>query len=330
MIIFGAGVVGKALYCACQDKGIKIDSFFDQNPNKNTMCGLPVLHYLQKDHYIISVADIDDAVDYLDSAEYSDCVELLKDFDPTQYPFEESLDFVKYAIDTAITCHDYYKREGVFLRSVDLIITERCSLKCKDCSNLMQYYEHPKDCDTKVIMRDIETLFEQVDEVNEIRVIGGEPFMNKDWPIIVWRLINEPKLHRIVIYTNGTILPNIKVDMPQSDKILVLITDYGELSNKITRLKWELIKYGIPYYVNPCNAWIACSDIIQHNRTPEENHKLFKSCTVRNLKTLSNGIMHKCPFDANLARLGYKFADACDYCNSRPFGAPEITPAIQR
>ena len=30
---------------------------------------------------------------------------------------------------------------------MDVVITERCSLKCKDCANLMQYYEKPQNSD---------------------------------------------------------------------------------------------------------------------------------------------------------------------------------------
>ena len=31
------------------------------------------------------------------------------------------------------------------LNSLDIVLTEKCSLKCKHCSNLMQYYEKPID-----------------------------------------------------------------------------------------------------------------------------------------------------------------------------------------
>ena len=334
MIIFGAGVVGKALYYACQDKEIDVTAFCD-SAKKGTFCGLPVIPLKDVDkytHFIISVADIGDVVDQLYDAGYTSwvsCLNILKGFDPSEHHFDEPMDFVEYAIDTAITCHDYYNCDAVFLHSVDLIITERCSLRCKDCSNLMQYYDNPKDCDTTQLLKDIDALFDKVDFINEVRVLGGEPFMNKDWAFIVMRLIAETKLRHVVIYTNGTINPK-DLQKIQSDKVLVLITDYGKLSKSISQLKWDLIKYGIPYYVQKASGWTSCSDISEHNRTDEENQALFKACCVHNLKTLSNGVLHKCPFEANLARLGYKFDDACDWCNGRPYGAETIEPAIQR
>jgi len=278
-------------------------------------------------------------VDQLYDAGYTSwvsCLNILKGFDPSEHHFDEPMDFVEYAIDTAITCHDYYNCDAVFLHSVDLIITERCSLRCKDCSNLMQYYDNPKDCDTTQLLKDIDALFDKVDFINEVRVLGGEPFMNKDWHIITRRLIDEPKLNHVVIYTNGTIIPDHTEDFINENKLLVIITDYGKLSRHINTgrlsdsLEVVLAGMEIPYYVQKASGWTSCSDIIQHHRTDEENQALFKACCVHNLKTLSNGVLHKCPFEANLARLGYKFDDACDWCNGRPYGAETIEPAIQR
>jgi len=55
-------------------------------------------------------------------------------------------DFEKYSLDVVIDCHKrLLDPSDIFLRSVDLVITEKCSLKCKDCANLMQYYTKPQD-----------------------------------------------------------------------------------------------------------------------------------------------------------------------------------------
>jgi molybdenum cofactor biosynthesis enzyme MoaA len=62
---------------------------------------------------------------------------------------------------------------------MDVVISERCSLKCVDCSNLMQFYESPQDISFNEILRDFDALLERVNHIYEIRLIGGELFMNK-------------------------------------------------------------------------------------------------------------------------------------------------------
>jgi hypothetical protein len=41
--------------------------------------------------------------------------------------------------------------------NIDVIITQRCTLKCRDCAALMQYYQHPKHIDMSVTLRSIDT-----------------------------------------------------------------------------------------------------------------------------------------------------------------------------
>ena len=73
----------------------------------------------------------------------------------------------------------------IYMRSIDLMITTRCSLKCESCSNLMQYYVSPKNTDYENILESLNILSKNVDEVAEFRIIGGEPLMNKAWSDIV-------------------------------------------------------------------------------------------------------------------------------------------------
>lgn len=42
------------------------------------------------------------------------------------------------------------EKDAVILNSIDFIVTERCSLRCRDCSNLMQYYKNPVDEDMQL------------------------------------------------------------------------------------------------------------------------------------------------------------------------------------
>jgi len=262
VIISGAGIVGEVLLSICKDEGIEVECFCDSSNKvaQSSFCDkeviyTPNLKTKYKDAIILlSVAAIKDAVDLLHNLGFSNWYAgglLLKDLDVSQSRIDASIDYTKFAIENCILCHDSYLNPNqLFLRSIDLIITERCSLRCRDCSNLMQYYEKPQNCDIDMLLKSIDAFCTVIDEVMDFRVIGGEAFMNKEWPIIVKRLTDESKAKRVVLYTNGTIIPNEKyISYLKKDKVLVIITDYGALSRKLVGLKQMLEENKIAYHV---------------------------------------------------------------------------------
>jgi organic radical activating enzyme len=318
-IIFGAGEVGKALYNKCKELNIKIKGFCDNDLSKKV---LPVEYALKlQAEFLIATGDVKIAGEQLKGKKilYEDTVNLLSGIDLTNYE--------KYTQWCILNCIDANRNwdNPFFLRSLDLIITERCSLKCKDCSNLMQYYKNPKDCSINQLLYDMNELLDKF-KVGEFRVIGGEPFLNKYWESIVAMLEKNKRVNRIVIYTNGTILPS-----PQfliSPKVFVMITDYGKLSRKIKEIKELFDKHKVNYKIQT-PIWTDCGGINKHNRTPEENKRLFKNCCSRNT-TLSNGKLYACAFSANLARLGiYDSESSCDYCSGRGINDKRIEAAKQ-
>ena len=366
------------MFQACRKAGIEVECFCDNNINKtkSTLCGVNIIHVRDLKtkytdaHFIISAADVKDVVNQLHGLGYSKWHAsslLLRDFDVSQYQFSAPADFVEFAVSTCLLCHDnYLNPDKLFLRSVDIIITERCSLKCRDCSNLMQYYKKPRDCDIGEIMQSIDAFCALVDEVNEFRIIGGEPFMNKEIHMVVKRLIDEPKVRRIVIYTNGTIVPSERqLEYLKNNKVLFIITDYGVLSKKLSVLTQLLQQNNITFYILKIQGLADFAKIARHYRDIEQQKDLFKSCCAKNLVTLSSGKLFRCPFAANADRLRavpefkddyidilpkesgdiniYElkkkirkyliekdFLETCDYCSGRLYETPsDLQPAIQ-
>lgn len=377
VVIAGAGIVGKVLLSFCKAKGINVECFCDNSKKVvgSKFCGLEVIYTPDlKNRYkdatiLISVASIKDIVDLLHDLGFFNWYAgglLLKDFNVLQSSPDSSIDYVKFAVENCILCHNgYLNPDKIFLRSIDIIITERCSLKCKDCSNLMQYYKNPKNCDTDMLLKSLDDFCAVIDEVMDFRIIGGEPFMNKEWHIIVKKLVDEPKAKRVVIYTNGTIIPGgIHIPLLKNEKVLVMISDYGALSRNLVRLKKMFRENKIAYYVLKINEWLDCSVIIPHNRGSEGNKEIFKLCCGKNMASLSDGKLFRCPYAANAFRLSAipnckndyvdlfqelldggnileikkkvidylfrkEYLEICDYCDSRPLSGVEIQPNVQ-
>jgi 4Fe-4S single cluster domain len=369
VIIFGAASVGEALFHACQEAGITVDAFCDNNANlaRDRRCGLEIIparnlkQRFPDAEVIISAADISDVVNQLEGMGYRkwhSCSGLLRNFDIYPYTYVKPADFVAHTVAAALLCHDAYTTpDKLFLRCVDLMITEKCSLKCKDCANLMQFYDKPISDDTAEMLQSIERFCAVVDEINEMRVLGGEAFMNKDAHIIIKRLIDEPKVKKVVVYSNATIVPSKdQMALMRSKKVLFFITDYGDLSRNRERLVRELDANEIAYISSPPSNWTDCGKIVEHHRTEEEQKKIFGTCCVKNIYTISGNLLFHCPFSANAFRLKAvphfkgdyvdfsspdskpalrefirhkEYIESCDFCNGRTHGNPEIVPGIQ-
>lgn len=358
VIICGAGKIGDIILGCCKELKLTVQGFCDNDPGKVKAghCGLPVYYTpdLWKEvgeaEVIISIADLLDAEEQLRALGYERLMPgniILSMFDFKGHS-EKSL------IDALVVSQQ--KARMVFLRSVDLIITEKCSLRCAECSNLAQYYTSPKNIETVRLVADVNALLEEVDGIGELRIIGGEPMMNPDFHEVVAAFAGERDIGRIVIYTNGTILPSdAQVEKLKAKNVHFLITDYGELSKNIVSLVGKLEYNHIGYTVMKAPGWTRCSEVRKHERPTEENDRLFQNCCAKNTFTLTDGKLYHCPFSANAYRLGMLYdsdaeavpvtpgsrdkilryirrrdaVGACGFCSGRSFGDPTIPPARQ-
>lgn len=374
-IIFGAGVIGEATLYACRKSGIQIECFVDDRI-VGPLLGLPVirtkeLEYLYPEaSFYLTSPNIEDMIRPLRSMGYEDwasCGEVLSDFDIRGIQFLSingsnksslySTEHVEYLIRTCLHHHyNHANPKKLTVQSVDLMITEKCSMKCRDCSNLMQYYEHPENADLAQMYAMIDGLCEKMDEIYEFRVIGGEPFMHKELHTVVAYAAAKTNVRKVSIFTNATIVPREhQWEALQHEKVRLFITDYDELSRNHIRLVAELESRGIAYVSEKANGWTDCSSVEKHNRTIKENEEVWSQCCAKNLATLADGRLYRCPFAANAHKLkavpDYKddylvvedaskeairhflrdktMIETCDHCNGRSYGSPVIQAGIQ-
>ncbi|WP_037908058.1 radical SAM protein [Actinacidiphila yeochonensis] len=248
----------------------------------------------------------------------------------------------------------------VRLRSLDVVVTEACTMRCVDCSNLMQYYAHPRHSDLDELHTALERLMAAVDGVDEFRVLGGEPFANPRFGRTVDLLTSVAEAERVVVYTNGTIVPrDANLASLAHPKVLVKITDYGGLSVRHDALAETLTRQGVNW-LSQKPTWTDSGRIGPVERTRAELERTFRDCCVNDLVTLLNGRLYLCPFSANAMNLGalpdapddvidlrterpadelrelistlYRRSGpltACSFCRGRDHTTPTIEPAVQ-
>lgn len=391
--IFGADIAGKIIQKMLLEDGVSAKGFLDNNKNKchtkinnvEVFVANQKLETVPKESVILIASTyISDIIRQLEDIGFYNWVPII-DFleSKDENYFRESLkgslrknhsggeftnDFDVFVLANMLNSQKKYLDEtSLYIRSVDIVITEKCSLKCKDCSNLMQYYEAPKNIELDVVKQEIDDVCSVADEINELRIIGGDPFMNKDFPAIVNYAASKANVNKVVIYTNGTVPPQINQirDIAKSEKIFVFLTTYGDLSRNAQKLVECLESANVQYNRQPAYGWTDCGQIVKQNRDEISQTKIFQNCCAKHFTTLTDGKLFRCPFAANLHRLSatpdfhedyiqmqdisklnpeeaqlyrinlkkylreISFINYCDFCNGRTYGDPEIEPGIQ-
>lgn len=367
--IYGYGIAGRWI-AANLPETIKFKAFIDTDHKKSGQSSFGVEIFTPEmvkekinDNSVIinSVIDIQDVRDIVKRFKTSNIYPLglyLTDIDIKRYinNSNESDSFLNYSLEAVKICHEgYYEEDKLFLRSVDLVITEKCSLKCKDCSNLMQYYEEPKNVTYEKIVKDYDELAKKVSHIFEIRLIGGEPFMNKDIYKILEYLYSKNNYTKIVVYSNAMIpIREEYIEILKDKRLVFSLTNYGELAKNTPKVIQQLDKIGISYRLHEPENWTDSGIIKNFKRDIKGLEKIFEDCCGKNLITLSEGKLYRCPFAANADRLSaiplddknyvslnqteeeirkytreIRYLPACNFCKGRSFDAPSINPAIQ-
>ncbi|MCJ9750395.1 radical SAM protein [Neorhizobium sp. BETTINA12A] len=373
LVLYGAGDLGKITLHALQQKGLSVNAFCDSNRLKQGTShhGVPVIApealadfdrrsiILVCNNYISVVAC---SLREIGFEEIYSCSDLFSDADFSCADFNVH----KLEIYRKISWHKreydklYGARDRLTLKYIDIVITEACSMKCVDCSNLMQYYKTPKHSDLDMLFECLDRIMSAADRVDEIRVLGGEPLVNRNFGSVIDKVSEYKNFSHIVVYTNGTIVPRAPALEALADRrVTVNITDYGKHSRKLADLIDALKNQSIAYLVKT-PAWTDSGRIKHVDRSHEALEFQFSNCCVNDVLTLLNGRLYRCPFSANATNLGAipqdsaDFVDvenvkdivrlrneikqlyvrdtpllACRYCNGRDYTTPKIEAAIQ-
>ena len=221
-LVLGTGNFGILIYEILSSHNYNIEGFVDLNPESSLreFIELPVLKKNDLGpNDVLFIASNRYNHEWI-LREYKDYqvkfADSLVDFSTLNLDEYAKSRFLKWSSEKAVDVLEDYKlirssntlesscnHEIMTLSSLDIVVTERCTLKCKDCSNLMQYYTKPKNSDTQEILAAITKILLNV-RVKAIRLIGGEPLISKDLPDIIDFIHNNfnYQYDAIQIYTN--------------------------------------------------------------------------------------------------------------------------------
>ena len=191
----------------------------------------------------------------------------------------------------------------IILNSLDVVVTEKCTLKCVDCSNLMQYYERPKNADGVGMIENLNKLLDAT-YVNSLRFIGGEPLVNKSLASILDSVCSKwkDKFTAIEIYTNGTLLPSPDlISVCKQNPVTFYISDYGSKSPRLEDVVSLLKENDIRFSVESNLIWHDCGRVLPYYSENIE-YKYANCCTAKTFSLLDD-YLYDCPFAANFHNL---------------------------
>ena len=199
------------------------------------------------------------------------------------------------------------EKEEIHLLSTSLMVTEKCSLKCRLCLSYVPYYSQPEALSLEKAKTLLKKYFLLADTVDKFSITGGEPLTNTEIVPIVEEIYGYERqiTGKVIFITNGTIgLPEelIQIWKKHPEKTKIIINDYGNgLSGKAEENYKRLCEAGMGeqtllYTEENRYGWIDCRAHEQIHFTEEAIVKQAQSCVFHREKkfVIGRGELHTC------------------------------------
>ncbi len=230
--IFGAGQVGSQIMLTLCKFGI-MAGFIDNNKYKqeNGYKGYKVFsleEYLKIKNGIIVIAVCEKTM--------PEILQQLKDAH-----LSEEKDFYSHTLfyNRIFPIISVYLFNRSYVNLAQISLTERCTLKCKNCAHGCFAVDNTKAIDLTFdqVCKSADSFFTKVDFIQEFVLIGGEPFLYRELAGVI-QYIGTHYRNQIGVFsitTNGTILPDKEtLKICERYDVLVRISNY---SHTLPRLK---------------------------------------------------------------------------------------------
>ena len=195
------------------------------------------------------------------------------------------------------------KRGRAWYPYFEIVLTTRCSLRCKYCSNLMQYYERPCDVPLERVLETIDRMMPLCDYVHRLRPIGGEPFLYRGLADVLEHMLQYENIGQIQIPTNGTVPVKDErlLKLLKNERVSLDISDYGYGNAREFARAMEQNGIGFSYY--KAKPWVDIGSMETRGRSPDALRKQFKKCPMF-CKSILDGKIHACPRSSHGVDLG--------------------------
>lgn len=165
---------------------------------------------------------------------------------------------------------------------VEIFLTPNCSLRCKYCAACMPSYTEKYEIPFETIEASIRSFMDHVDFIENVRLLGGEPFVYTRLADTVKLLLTYgDKIGHIRIVTNATVVPQKQevIDAIDNKKVVLDISNYGEVSTKKQELLDLAKKHRFSVKLGPQLMWSEPDfNYTKRGMTEDQLAHKFKKC----------------------------------------------------
>ena len=218
------------------------------------------------------------------------------------------------------------------LPPIQVIITTKCTLRCKKCAHMINRYTEPKDIDDAINRETLRRLQEYADRLDDIIFIGGEAFCNPNLKYYIQQLSLD-KCRKVEIVTNGTILPDDSelIAAMKEKRVQVTFSNYGPLSRRQAEAVKLLRDNGIACLVYSSeNIWYDFDGTSFPNRPQKEVDSQYARCSCTIMFNVMNGIIELCPRSTHKRMLGIESVPGDEYVDILALEKKEFIRRIRK
>lgn len=192
----------------------------------------------------------------------------------------------------------YIKNYSLFkpvLKYIEYHVSDYCNLKCKGCghySNLITKKEFP---DIEEFKESLKGLSRRFINIMMFRLMGGEPFVNSDLNLYIYKVREEFPYTDIRIVSNGLLLPKVSKRVVNSIKecgAIIDITQYPPTRDKLEYIlefiEENQLKFTIGSEVKNFFSQLSKS-------SSENFEEIFFNCYSKTCYFLRKNYLYPCP-----------------------------------
>lgn len=253
VFVFGAGIKGRPLAKTLLHYHL-FAGFIDNDSKKqgNEVMGFPVVSFakfkqIEGEKYIIIA-----------------CSEKNRKFienqlDDAGLVNEKNYLYVDELLDNVLPVYALYQHNESFVSMAQISLTEKCTLKCKDCAHACYNVgSSGRELSLEDACESADYFFSNVNYTNEFTLIGGEPFLYQQLDKIIDYIGSKyrDQISDFTITSNGTIVPRKEIlKMCVRHGVQVHISDYSKTLERLVpqydRLRYELKNFDVDYCFIP-------------------------------------------------------------------------------
>lgn len=402
IVLYGAGAIGNTLKTILDKLNIKVEFFVDKKHEEIIeIDGIPVrepqkLKEINDRGYLIIICVASDVIlhyreeIHMVLEKYCPLADIVESGRQLAYILKyylcskevengKKLDLIEcincgYETRGCEICENYLRRKNCTLPDETVykkrkfehffgyILGNYCTLRCKNCNEMIPYYKERSFVDKEEVLKDCKHLIASCTFLPFMELVGGEPFLYPELEELVSELLKIKNLGYIKIFTNGTVIPEDSLcQLLKNERIVINLSNYtgavtGELLSCIYKTREKLEQAGISYISSYAKTWL---DFNFNNKgeSKEELQYNFSNCNSANCHRLYRGILYHCHHQYAGIRLEklsknetdvihihkytieelrkkcdafeeLSYIEACAYCNW-PFDVKEVPAAEQ-